>query len=75
MYVLVYSPNGIVGAEGSSVVVTDTHRGAYIEMFLQLKEYLKENGLEVYDYSIDGGYHATAGLYDPNAPEWHIYEV
>ena len=74
MFVLVYAPHGIVGEDGSKVVVTDTLGGAHYEMYRQVCEHIDGTGHEVDDYSMDER-HATAGLYGPDAPEWHIYEA
>lgn len=79
MYVLVYAPHGIVGEDGSKVVVTDTLEGAQWEMKRQVVEYLVDNELDPLDrsfYSNEHGFvHATADLGNLDAPEWHIYEV
>ena len=74
MFVLVYAAHGIVGEDDSDVVITDTHHGAHYEMARQVREYVRENGLDNDDCCI-GANHATAGLYDSDAPEWHIYEA
>lgn len=79
MYVLVYAPHGIVGEDGSKVVVTDTLDGAQWELKRQVVEYLVYNELEPLDRSFEsnefGFVHATADLDNPEAPEWHIYEA
>ena len=79
MYALVFAPHGIVGEDGSKVVVTDTLEGAQWEMKRQVVEFLVDNELEPLDRSFSsnefGIVHATADLSDSEAPEWHIYEV
>lgn len=79
MYVLIYAPHGIIGEDGSKVVVTDTLEGAQWELKRQVVEYLVDNELDPLDRSFDlnefGLVHATAGLDNPEAPEWHIYQV
>lgn len=76
MYALVFAPHGIVGEDGSKVVVTDTLEGARWEMKRQVIAYLVDNELEPLDRAFDSRLmHATASLDDPCAPEWHIYEV
>lgn len=79
MYALVFAPHGIVGEDGSKVVVTDTLEGAQWEMKRQVVAYLVDNELGPLDRAFDsneyGFVHATARLGDMNSPEWHIYEV
>ena len=79
MYALVYAPHGIVGEDGSKVVVTDTLEGAQWEMKRQVVAYLVYNDLGPLDRTFSknehGLVHATAGLDDQDAPEWHIYEA
>lgn len=79
MYALVFAPHGIVGEDGSKVVVTDTLEGAQWEMKRQVVEFLVDNELGPINRSFSsnefGIVHATAGLDNPDAPEWHIYEV
>lgn len=79
MYALVYAPHGIVGEDGSKVVVTDTLEGAQWEMKREVIEYLVDNGLDPLDRCFSsnefGFVHATAGMYVEDCPEWHIYEV
>ena len=74
MFVLVYAPHGIVGEDGSKVVVTDTYNGAQYEMFRQMTEFIAVNDLDDGDFDIDR-WHATAGLSQQSSPEWHIYEA
>ena len=79
MFVLVYAPHGIVGEAGSKVVVTDTLEGAQWEMKRQVVEYMVYNDLgpgdRTFEFNEFGLVHATAGLNEPDAAEWHIYEV
>lgn len=79
MYALVYAPHGIVGEDGSKVVVTDTLEGAQWEMKREVVEYLVDNGLGPLDRCFSsnefGFVHATASMYRDDCPEWHIYEV
>lgn len=79
MYALVYAPDGIVGEDGSKVIVTDTLKGAQWEMERQVAAYLVDNELGPLDVAFSsnehGLVHATVGLGDVDAAEWHIYEV
>ena len=80
MYALVYAPHGLVGEDGSKVVVTDTYEGVEWELKRQVVEYLVYNELDPLDRSFERNekgwlIHATAELTNPEGPEWHVYHV
>lgn len=74
MYALVYAPHGIVGEDGSKVLLFDKLSDAWHEMSQQVFRYVKVNDRPRDDYVIESN-HATACLGDMNSPEWHIYRV
>ena len=74
MFVLVYAPHGTVGEDGSKVTAHYTLRNAQREMRYQVDDFIWKNHLDPYDRTIEDR-HATAGLADYYAPEWHIYEI
>ncbi len=75
-FVLVYSPHGIVGEDGSSVRLFETFRAAWSVMH---REATYDPDFECgYDPGAEDGvgrWHATNDTSDPDAAEWHIYEV
>lgn len=74
MFVLVYAPQGIVGEDGSSARVYDSYLEAHEVMSKEASwDYGLDKPIERY-YSI-GEWHATNDCCDPDAAEWHIYEV
>ena len=74
MFVLVYAPHGTVGEDGSRAWPFDDRSRAHDVMerqarFAAKSDYGDEDSCAVEDD------HATAGLNDPCAPEWHIYDL
>lgn len=87
-YVLVYAPDGIVGQDGSTARLFGTYEEAYKTMYDEVLEEVSfqlgldedEDEFEDEDelFSIDdyiNEWHATGDCGDPDAAEWHIYEV
>ena len=72
MYALVYAPHGIVGEDGSSVRLYESHEKAWTVMDKEAR-YDPECEDEAYGFYV-GDWHATNDTINPDAAEWHIYE-
>ena len=76
-YVLVFSPDGIVGSPGSEVRVFDYHSEAHDAMCWHLESCIidwKEYG-DDYDDHLVSENHASMDVSTGNGAEWHIYEI
>ena len=75
MYVLVYAPCGIVGEDGSSARLFDTYQEAYGVMRKEASYDPEVPEDQRWECGSISDWHATDDTSDPDAAEWHIYEV